>query len=132
MIRGEMSKKRHWESRSNKDFPKEWHLGTTSQGAYLTKYVFNAKLEKLEKLYLCYVAAMSKFDERRPCFASRDEMLNALSMVKATHTKTKKKLIELGWIVVYGREGTSDLQFPAIGKDDPNFKWKVPERKEGR
>jgi hypothetical protein len=132
MIRGEMGKKRHWESKSNKDFPKEWHLGTTSQGAYLTKYIFNAKLGKVEKLYLCYVAAMSKFDERRPCYASTDEMLNALSMVKDTHQKIKKKLIELEWIVVYGRTGTSDLQFPAIGNDDPKFKWKVPERKVGR
>ncbi len=127
-----MGKKRHWESSSNKDFPKVWFLERTSQGAYLTRHIFKAKLEKLEKLYLCYVAAMSKFDEKRPCYASRDEMLNALSISRDTYNKTKSKLIDLEWIVVYGRDGTSDLQFPAVGNDDPSFKWKVPERKVGR
>lgn len=125
-----MGKKRMWAGKDKYDYPNEWFLDGTKQGAYLTKYVFNAKLEKLDKLYLCYVASMTKFDHLRPCFASRDEMMNALSLSKDTLNRIKGKLIELEWIVVYQRPGTSDLQYPAVGQDDPNFKWKLPERKQ--
>lgn len=124
-----MGSKKAWVALSKSSFPDDWYLGETSQGTYLTKYVFNAKLEKLEKLYLCYVAAMTNFTKKRPCYASRDEMMNALSFCKDTFNRVKKKLIELDWIVCYERPGTSDLQFPSVGKDDPNFKWKNPERK---
>jgi len=116
-----MGKKRTWSGKSKWDYPIEWFLDGTKQGAYLTKYVWNAKLEKTEKLYLCYVASMTKFDEFRPCYAARDEMMKALSVCKDTLDNTKDKLIELDWIVVYGRPGTSDLQYPAVGRDDPNF-----------
>jgi hypothetical protein len=124
--------KRVWAGINKTHFPTDWYLEGTSQGSYLTKYIFNAKLEKLEKLYLCYVAAMTRFKDHQPCYASRDEIMNALSISKDTLNRVKRKLIELDWIVVYERPGTSDLQFPSVGKDDPNFKWKNPERKIGR
>ena len=120
-----------WPELNRKKFPQVWFLEGTTQGSYQTKHVFNAKLDKLEKLYLCYTAAMTNFKNKTPCYASRDEMMNALSMSKDTLNRVKKKLIELDWIVVYERPGTSDLQFPAVGKDDPGFKWKNPSRKKG-
>lgn len=125
-----MGNKRTWPELNRQVFPQVWFLEKTSQGAYLTKHVFNAKLDKLDKLYLCYVAAMTNFKDKRPCFASRDEMMNALSMSKETLNRVKNKLRELDWIIVYERPGTSDLQFPAVGEDTPGFKWKVPSRKE--
>jgi hypothetical protein len=127
-----MGQKNLWAGVNKRDFPKDWYLEGASQGSYMTKFVFNAKLGKLEKLYLCYVAAMTKFNQHQPCYASRDEMMNALSISKDTLNKVKKKLIDLDWIVVYERPGTSDLQFPAVGKDEPGFKWKNPERKQGK
>lgn len=126
-----MGNKRTWPGLNRKSFPQVWFLEKTSQGAYLTKHVFKAKLDKLDKLYLCYVAAMTNFKAKTPCYASRDEMMNALSMSKDTLNRVKKKLIELDWIIVYERPGTSDLQFPAVGREDPNFQWKVPSRKLG-
>lgn len=126
---GVMGNKRSWPELNRKSFPQVWFLEKTSQGAYLTKHVFNAKLDKLDKLYLCYVAAMTNFKDKRPCYASRDEMMNALSMSKETLNRVKNKLRELDWIIVYERPGTSDLQFPAVGRDTPGFKWKVPSRK---
>lgn len=72
---------------------------------------------------------MTRFNQPQPCYASRDEIMNALSISKDTLNRVKKKLIELDWIVVYERPGTSDLQYPAVGKDDPNVKWKNPGRK---
>lgn len=121
--------KKSWASFKKNDFPPVWFLEGTSQGTYLTKFVFMAELGKLEKLYLCYVAAMTNFQKKSPCYASRDEMMNALSMSKDTLNRTKKKLIELDWIVCYERPGTSDYQFPALGRRDPDFQWKNPERK---
>ena len=126
-----MGNKRMWTELNRKVFPEEWFLEGSSQGAYLTRHIFNAKLDKLDKLYLCYVAAMTNFKAKTPCYASRDEMMNAMSVSKDTLNKVKKKLMELDWIIVYERTGTSDLQFPAVGEDDPDFKWKVPSRKLG-
>lgn len=124
-----MGEKRVWISIRKDEFPPVWFLTGTSQGTYLSKYVFNAELGKVEKLYLSYVAAMTNFSKKTPCFASRDEMMNAMSMSQDTLYRVKRRLIELDWIVCYERAGTSDLQFPAVGSGQPGFTWKVPEKR---
>jgi len=47
-------------------------------------------------------------------------------------SKAKKKALELGWIQVLHRPGTSDLIWPRLGADDPTVTRKQPRENWGR
>jgi hypothetical protein len=51
-------------------------------------------------------------------------ILNDTDWSKQTLDASKNKLMDLGWIVCYGRGRFSDLYYPQLGKSDPEHKWK--------
>ena len=67
-----------------------------------------------------------------PCYATHDTI--EIQMARSTDyiAKAKKKALDLGWIQVRHRAGTSDQIWPVIGVDDPEVMPRVKRVSWGR
>jgi hypothetical protein len=95
--------------------------------------VNNALLPHYVKDYLRYVASKCSWagtqDESRsygPCFATQDVQEIHMDRSSDYINKAKRKALELGWIQVKKRHGTSDYIYPTKGWDDPKMTRRYP------
>ena len=116
--------------------PREWFLDTKLQQAQYMNLVNNATIPHNVKDYLRYIASKCSWagtkDPSRsygPCFATQDVQEIQMDRSSDFITKSKRKALELGWIQVKKRQGTSDQIFPTVGWDDPTMKRRSPREK---
>ena len=109
----------------------QWFVDKNIQQAqYLNKV--NEALIPCQVKDLCrYIASKSTWrhtggDSKsyKPCFASQDTIEIQMGRSRKYVTEAKKKALELGWIQVLHRPGTSDQIYPRIGIDDPTIPLK--------
>ena len=67
-----------------------------------------------------------------PCFATHDTMEIQMNRSRDYVSDAKKKALELGWVQVLHRAGTSDLVWPRIGVEDEEVKRKKKRESWGR
>jgi hypothetical protein len=90
----------------------------TTQFQYM-EIVYKARLNKMAKLLLSYYAFRYNFSERQACYATSRTIETQLCMSRGTYSTYKQYLLDLGWIKVQHRKGTSDFIVVRIGLDDP-------------
>ncbi len=112
---------------------KQWYLQPEIQQAQYLNIVNNAVIPHFVKDYLRYIASKCSWagtkDPSRSysgCYARQD--LQEIHMDRSSDyvAKAKRKALELKWIQVKKRLGTSDEIFPTIGIDDPTMEIKKP------
>ena len=113
--------------------PKKWYLDPKIQQAQYMNLVNKALLPHYVKDYLRYIASKCSWAgmkdpsrEYSPCFARQD--IQEIQMDRSSDyiAKAKRKALELKWIQVKKRPGTSDEIYPTLGIDDPSMKRRYP------
>jgi hypothetical protein len=107
---------------------KPWYIKKSIQQAQYLNMV-NAAWIPHEVKDLCrYIASKATWKHTKdpkksytPCYATHDTI--EIQMARSTDyvAKCKKMALELGWIQVRHRAGTSDQIWPVIGQDDLNI-----------
>lgn len=110
---------------------KSWFIDRSIQQAQYMNLVNAAFLPSQVKDFCRYIASKATWNNTKNksrsytgCFATHDTIEIEMNRSKDFVQKAKKKAVELGWIQVLQRPGTSDLIFPVVGVDDPE----VPRR----
>lgn len=103
-----------------------WFVDKTIQQAQYMNKVNEAWISYDVKDLCRYIASRATWDHNNPevlsyqgTTVSIDTIEIQMNRSEKYITKAKKKAIELGWLVVYNRYGTSCVTFPRIGHDDP-------------
>lgn len=112
---------------------KPWFLDTKIQQAQYMNLVNQAVLPHDVKDYLRYIASKCSWAGTRdssreysPCFARQDVQEIQMDRSSDYIGKAKRKSLELGWIQVRKRAGTSDEIYPTLGWDDPDMVRRFP------
>ena len=115
------------------DIEQHWFIDKTVQQAQYLNVVNNALIPCQVKDLCRYIASKATWKHTKgekhsykPCYASQDTIEIQMGRSRKYITQAKKKAIELGWLQVLHRPGTSDYIFPRIGEVDPTL---VPKRK---
>lgn len=116
-----------------------WFVEKSIQQAQYMNKVNQAQLPPGVKDFCRYVASKATWRHTKnpdksyyPCYASQDTIQAEMNRSSAFITKVKQESLELGWIQVLHRQGTSDLIWPCIGIDDPDITPKVRRLSWGR
>jgi hypothetical protein len=118
---------------------KHWFIPKSIQQAQYLNLV-NAAWIPHEVKDLCrYVASKATWKHTKneeksytPCYATHDTIEIQMARSKDYIAKAKKKALDLGWIQVRHRAGTSDQIWPVIGVDDPDVMPRVKRVSWGR
>lgn len=118
---------------------KVWFIDKSIQQAQYMNHVNQALIPGQVKDFCRYVASKATWNHTKelsksyePCFASQDTIEIQMGRSRDYVTEAKKNALELGWIQVKHRQGTSDLIWPRIGDNDPSIKPKFKREKWGR
>lgn len=111
---------------------KPWFIDKSIQQARYMNIVNAAWLPSQVKDLCRYIASKATWNHSKSkdksytgCYATHDTIEIEMNRSKDFVRKAKKKALELGWIQVLERPGTSDLIFPVIGEDDPSINRRV-------
>lgn len=118
---------------------KPWFIDKSIQQAQYMNYVNQALISGQVKDFCRYVASKATWSHTKdlnksydPCFASQDTIEIQMGRSRDYVSEAKKNALELGWIQVKHRHGSSDLIWPRIGENDPSIKQKFKREKWGR
>lgn len=111
---------------------KSWFIDKSIQQAQYMNMVNVAVVPSQVKDLCRYIASKATWNHTKntaksysACFATHDTIEIEMNRSKDFVQKAKKKAVELGWIQVLQRPGTSDLIFPVVGEDDPTINKRV-------
>jgi hypothetical protein len=111
---------------------KSWFIDKSIQQAQYMNMVNVAVVPSQVKDFCRYIASKATWNHTKHaarsysgCFATHDTIEIEMNRSKDFVQKAKKKAVELGWIQVLQRPGTSDLIFPVVGEDDPAINKRV-------
>jgi hypothetical protein len=121
----------------NEDKP--WFIKKSIQQAQWMNMVNAAWIPHDVKDLCRYVASKATWEHTKkpensytPCYATHDTIEIQMNRSTDYVAKAKKKALELGWIQVRHRAGTSDQIWPVIGEDDPDIKQRKRRESWGR
>ena len=101
-----------------------WFVDKSIQQAQYMNKVNEAWIPFNVKDFCRYIASKSTWrhsDPKKayyPCFATHDTIEIQMNRSRDYVSDAKKRALELGWIQVLHRAGTSDLIWPRIGVED--------------
>lgn len=108
------------------DIEQHWFIDKSVQQAQYLNAVNAASIPCQVKDLCRYIASKATWKHSKgekhsykPCYASQDTIEIQMGRSRKYITQAKKKAIELGWIQVLHRPGTSDYIYPTIGENDP-------------
>lgn len=126
-----MVQKNEWET--------HWYVDKTIQQAQYLNKVNESLLPGQVKDFCRYIASKATWKHTsgmeksyKPCWATQDTIEIQMGRSRKYVTQAKKAALELGWIQVLGRPGTSDLIWPRIGDDDLTIKVRTKRDSWGR
>ena len=121
------------------EWRKAWYIDKSIQQAQYMNKVNEAQLPPEVKDFCRYIASKATWRHTTkpdksyyPCYATHDAIEYEMNRSRHFVSTSKKQALELGWIQVLHRPGTSDLIWPRIGIDDPTVKPKVRRESWGR
>jgi hypothetical protein len=116
-----------------------WYVDKEIQQAQYLNKVNEALIPGQVKDFCRYIASKAtwrhtsgKEKSYKPCWATQDTIEIQMGRSRKYVTQVKKVALELGWIQVLGRSGTSDLIWPRIGSNDPSIKARTKRDSWGR
>lgn len=122
--------------KSEKD---RWYIDKKIQQAQYMNKVNEAWIPHQVKDLCRYIASKATWNHTKPgvksyqaTYVSQDTIEIQMNRSRNYVTAAKKKALELGWIQVLSREGSSDLIWPTIGIDDPTIEPRVRREVWGR
>jgi hypothetical protein len=123
-----INKNNYKEPKEIMDIEQHWFIDKTVQQAQYLNVVNNALIPCQVKDLCRYIASKATWRHTgggsksyKPCFASQDTIQIQMGRSRKYVTEAKKKALELGWVQVRHRPGTSDQIYPRIGTDDPTI-----------
>ncbi len=115
-------------NKMTENWQNEWFIDKKIQQAQYMNKVNEAWIPYYVKDLCRYIASRATWDHTDPkvpsyqgTTVSIDTMEIQMNRDEKYIKRAKKKAIELGWLVVYNRYGTSCVTFPRIGIDDPEI-----------
>lgn len=126
-----MQRKNDWENR--------WFIEKGIQQAQYMNKVNESLIPGQIKDLCRYVASKASWNHTKgaeysykPCWATHDTIEIQMGRSRKYVAAAKKAALELGWIQVLHRPGTSDLIWPRIGDEDPTLVQRVKRPSWGR
>ena len=117
----------------------KWFVDKKIQQAQYMNRVNEAWIPHEVKDFCRYVASKATWNHSKnpeksyyPCYATFDTIEIQMNRSTGYISKAKRMALELGWIQVMHRSGTSDLIWPRIGEDDPSIRRKTRRETWGR
>jgi hypothetical protein len=120
------------------EWRKYWFVDKKTQQAQYMNKVNEAWIPYNVKDFCRYIASKATWghsDPRKayhPCFATHDTIEIQMNRSRDFVRDAKRKALDLGWIQVLHRAGTSDLIWPRIGDEDETVKRKRKRESWGR
>jgi hypothetical protein len=121
------------------DWKNHWYVDKEIQQAQYLNKVNEALIPGQVKDFCRYIASKAtwrhtsgKDKSYKPCWATQDTIEIQMGRSRKYVSQVKKVALELGWIQVLGRPGTSDLIWPRIGNNDPSIKSRTKRESWGR
>lgn len=106
----------------------KWFMDKHIQQAQYMNHINSAVIPYQVKDFCRYIASKTSWDHTKdksksykPCYATQDTIEIQMNRSRDYVTEAKKAALELGWVQVMHRPGTSDLIWPCIGLDDPSM-----------
>jgi hypothetical protein len=133
-----LNKQMRGSMKENEDWRNYWFVEKTIQQAQYMNKVNEAWIPHNVKDFCRYIASKATWrhtDAKKayyPCFATHDTMEIQMNRSRDYVSDAKKKALELGWVQVLHRAGTSDLVWPRIGVEDEEIKRKKKRESWGR
>jgi len=122
--------------KSKKD---NWYIDKSIQQAQYMNKLNEAWIPCQVKDLCRYIASKATWNHTKanvksyqPTYVTQDTIEIQMNRSRNYVTAAKKKALELGWIQVLSRRGTSDLIWPTIGVDDPRIQPRVRREVWGR
>jgi len=116
-----------------------WFVPKNIQQAQYLNIVNAAWIPHEVKDFCRYVASKATWKHTKepsksysPCYATHDTIQIQMNRSSDYVSKAKRMALDLGWIQVRHRGGTSDHIWPVIGVDDPNIQRKKRRESWGR
>jgi hypothetical protein len=110
-----------------------WYVPQNIQQAQYMNLVNQAWIPHEVKDFCRYIGSKATWNHSKdknksfsPCYARGDVIAIQMDRSADYINKAKKMALDLGWIQVQKRAGTSDNIFPTIGVDDPKIKRRSP------
>lgn len=116
-----------------------WYVPKSIQQAQYLNIVNSAWIPHEVKDLCRYVASKATWKHTKepnksysPCYATHDTIEIQMNRSSDYISKAKRMALDLGWIQVRHRAGTSDQIWPVIGVEDPNVQKRVRRESWGR